>query len=203
MADETGLSIKELDELCALLLFAKIGWCESYDGGEDPKGRQIYLTDHRDGWERYNFKALDGRCYGYLVRTGGQHFPVVEPRSGWTIIFVAPQEGRGALCPVGFYLNATIESDYIPRPEYDYHPLFPPDVMGDEYQYCLSCDAKDAYQIKAMNRGSLYPRIPGDRFGTAPFRYGSKTGDRFSREYYRLGREIVDLGLRLEWPLRP
>lgn len=199
-----SISERELDEHCVNLLFAKIGWCENYDGGEDPKGNYGWLKDHCDGWERYNFKAVDGAwCYGYLIPSGGWNLPAVEPRSGWTIIFVAPLEGRGSLYPVGFYLNTTIESAYFDRPEYDTHPMFPLDAKGNKYGYCLSCEAKDAYQIRPMSRGSLYPRVPGDRFGTAPFRYGSKTGDRFSREYYRLGREIVDLGLRLEWPLRP
>lgn len=193
---------REIDELCSLMLFAKIGWCENYDGSEVPKGRQAYLNVHQDGWDRFNFKALgDGRCYGYLVPSGGENLPAVEPRSGWTIIFVAPLEGRGDLSPVGFYLNATIESGYVLRPEYNEDGDFPLDARHEDYLYCLSAEVSDAYLIRGMNRESSYPKIPGRHFGSAAFRYGSRDGDQFSREYYGIGRQIVELGRRLEWPL--
>lgn len=184
------------------MLFAKIGWCEHYEGNEVPKGRQAHLNLYQDGWERFNFKVMkDRRCYGYLVPAGGENLPAVDPRSGWTVIFVAPLEGRGDLRPVGFYLNAVIEEEYLPRPEYNEVEGFSLECRHDKYCYCLSTDVSDAHLIRAMNRETYYPKISGGHFGMASFRYGSNQGDQFSKDYYRIGRSIVELGLTLEWPL--
>jgi hypothetical protein len=191
-----------IDELASMMLFAKIGWCVEYKGAEAPKDRGGYTRAYQDGWEKFNFKTLpDGCCYGYLVPAGGASLPACDPRTGWSVIFVAPFEGSGELCPVGFYVNTKLESEYIVRPEYSDDPTFARDARNEQYCYCLTAHNSDVCLIQARNRDVHYPSLPAKHFSSAPFRYGSSEGDSISRMYHSLGKQILEVGLKIEWPV--
>ncbi|WP_419781216.1 DUF3883 domain-containing protein [Maridesulfovibrio sp.] len=51
------------------ILYINIGWMNSYKGpvaGDNTTGNHGYLQDHDHGHECFNFKPLNGYCYGYV-----------------------------------------------------------------------------------------------------------------------------------------
>ena len=70
------------------------------------------------------------------------------------MIFVATEDGRldGALLPVGWYEEATIEEHYEERPEKD---------LDQSYEYILTTGTERAYFIPEEKRSS-FPAIPSD-----------------------------------------
>ena len=92
---------------------------------------------------------------------------------GWLVIFVATEDGRrdGALLPVGWYEEATIEKHYTARPEKD---------LDQSYEYILTTGTKSAYLIPKEKRSS-FPTILTEHFKRC-FVYARSP---FHREHWR------------------
>lgn len=174
------------------IMFAKIGWSEDYTGGII-LGRASWIKKSRgDAHERFNFlPGPDGSFYGYIPPIG-QKFSTPQPddTSGWLVIFVAPLAGHGPLVPVGWYVNATIESETTERPEYTAGVAFDMDVKGDPYLYTIS--ANTARLIPAGVRHRI--RVPGTpRFGSSPILYAAGHGPKkaWRKTYLNLAKKII------------
>jgi hypothetical protein len=172
------------------ILFARIGWGEAYRG-EELAGNFREPNESGSWWERFNFKAsVNGLCYGYVPPMGYYHTP---PRPtnhhGWLVIFVATEDGRldGALLPVGWYEEATIENDYKKRPEKD---------LDQSYEYILTTGTKSAYLIPKEKRSS-FPTIPTEHFKRC-FVYARSP---VHREHWRIA--YADLAERISRPQTP
>jgi len=139
------------------ILIARIGWGDRYEG-EELVGNFSEPNESGSWWERFNFKpSVDAACYGYVPPMGSYQSPP-RPRNhhGWLVIFVATENGRrdGALLPVGWYEEATIEKDYKERPEKD---------LDQHYEYIFATGTKSAYLIPKEKRSS-FSTIPTEHF---------------------------------------
>jgi hypothetical protein len=156
------------------ILIARIGWGDLYQG-EELVGNFSEPNESGSWWERFNFKpSIDAACYGYVPPMGSYQSPP-RPRNhhGWLVIFVATEDGRGdgALLPVGWYEDATIEKDYKERPEKD---------LEQNYEYIFTTGTKSAYLIPKEKRSS-FPTIPTEHFKRC-FVYARAP---FHREHWR------------------
>ena len=124
------------------ILFAKIGWAERYDG-DSPDAN----TRDQSWCERHNFLEVATRCYGYITHANGKLPNPKGNRDNWVVIFVAPLKVHGPeIVPVGFYLKAKLESEYLQRPD----GLL--DCLGVENIYCVSTLAANAVLIPSDKR---------------------------------------------------
>ncbi|VTZ27693.1 conserved hypothetical protein [Methylocella tundrae] len=109
------------------VVFARIGWMEYYSGikNERPVGGGEYNVD-QIGSEAYNFFPMSGRLLGYFRGPGpdGQvnldrvdcNNPNNEYVDHALIIFVATQPHTGGQWIVGWYSDAKLFRESIPRP---------------------------------------------------------------------------------------
>lgn len=98
------------------IVFVRCGWAERYDGTEVPDGGGSYNTT-KLGHERFNFKAVGGRVYGYFqpqAASGGFNLARIDPTApgvhsidGVTVVFVATHPSEGGQRVVGWYRDAT------------------------------------------------------------------------------------------------
>jgi hypothetical protein len=135
------------------IMFAGIGWGDLYKGDEDLRGNFREPNESGSWYERFNFKSINNRCYGYIPPMGGAHAPPKpQNRDGWLVVFGAQQDGYGSLVPVGWYEDARFEESYTRRPETG---------LDEPYTYVVS--AEDAYRIPKEKRSS-FPAISTDHF---------------------------------------
>lgn len=101
------------------LVILRAGWMRDYAGedaqGHGPIGGGSY-NKHKLGHERFNFKDVGGRLYGYVEaqskRTGGLNLERIDPETEGDqlddvlVIFVATRPGGGQRI-VGWYTHAT------------------------------------------------------------------------------------------------
>ncbi|WP_295442729.1 hypothetical protein [uncultured Thiodictyon sp.] len=111
------------------IAIANVDYSQKYDG----ENMQGY------GYERYNFKrAPDGHFYGYVRYMGEGVAPRPVIREGWLVMFIARLTGPiQGLVPVGWYSNATFETEREDRPEYSIDGHFPLAPDGKRYSYCI------------------------------------------------------------------
>ena len=149
------------------IALVKTGWSDEYQGGP-VFGRYAHIAQFDEAHERYNFqKTEDGIYYGYLPPIGKKERPP-QPKiaEGWLLIFVSARKGNGPLTVVGWYEDATLHSEYSPRPEYTTEPDFETDVHGAKFGYCLS--AATAHLIPVADRTQT---ISGDHLKRSPILY--------------------------------
>lgn len=92
-------------------------WMAKYDGDRASfsAGGFRYAVEHGYGHEMFNFREIDGTCYGYVPPTGNlhleKHFNVdrhAEKLDGVTIVWTAPHPEQGGRAVVGVWKNATV-----------------------------------------------------------------------------------------------
>jgi len=109
--------------------------------------------------------------YADILAHGGIAWPEMVPE-GFGGYQSRPQPlGNGALLPVGWYEDATIEKDYKERPEKD---------LEQNYEYIFTTGTKSAYLIPKEKRSS-FPTIPTEHFKRC-FGYARAP---FHREHWR------------------
>jgi len=115
------------------IAMVKTGWCDQYDGTQDPVGEHGYLAGGNVGYERFNFVCFMGRYYA-AIPTGEHRVPRPQPREGWTVLFVA-RCPHGGIRPVGLYRNASFERSWQERPEYAHKMGMRPDSNRNPFKY--------------------------------------------------------------------
>lgn len=92
-------------------------WMAKYDGDRSSfsAGGFKYAKEHGYGHEMFNFREVDGACYGYVPPTGNlrleKHFKVAgdaEKIDGVTVVWTAPHPEQGGRAVVGVWKNATV-----------------------------------------------------------------------------------------------
>jgi len=173
------------------IAIAKTAWSDTYDG-EELQGRHRYLSQYRDGHEKFNFKVgPDGYYYGYLPPIGRRYQPPQPTdRHGWLVLFVAPLNGNGPLVPVGWYENASFETSWTPRKEYAAKRPLPRDVRGNKYTYTVR--ARKAHLIPPEQRSMIV--VPGaPHLRSTPIVYARGQGDAaaWRAAYARIALRVV------------
>ncbi len=108
-------------------LVCNTSWMRNYQGakGDKPYGGGAYVTKHGYGAERFNFKKVGQRLYGYARNRGEQinlarlGVPDKEYLDDVTIIWTAPRKGYGQVV-VGWYKNARVYRSPKASPWYHY-----------------------------------------------------------------------------------
>lgn len=92
-------------------------WMGKYDGDRASfsAGGFKYALEHGYGHEMFNYREIDGVCYGYVPPTGNlhleKHFKVArdaETLHGATVVWTAPHPEQGGRAVVGVWKNATV-----------------------------------------------------------------------------------------------
>jgi hypothetical protein len=92
-------------------------WMAKYDGDRASfsAGGFKYALEHGYGHEMFNYRDIDGTCYGYVPPTGNlhleKHFNVArdaETLNGATVVWTAPHPEQGGRAVVGVWKNATV-----------------------------------------------------------------------------------------------
>ncbi len=123
------------------ILFAKIGWAELYTGDNVDAH-----TSDKSWCERHNFLKVGTSCYGYITPANRRLPNPKGDRTNWLIVFVAPWKVDGPIVPVGFYLNAKLEPEYLKRPD------GLPDRLRKKNVYCVSTLETNAVLIPSDER---------------------------------------------------
>lgn len=85
-------------------------WMDQYDGDRASfsAGGFKYAKEHGYGHEMFNFRDIDGACYGYVPPTGNlhleKHFNVArdaEKLNGVTVVWTAPHPEQGGRACAG------------------------------------------------------------------------------------------------------
>lgn len=171
------------------IALVKTGWSDEYQGGP-VLGRYAHIAQYDEAHERYNFqRTSNGKYYGYLPPIGSKERPP-QPKvaEGWLLIFVSARKGNGPLTVVGWYEDATLHPEYLPRPEYSTEPDFETDVHGAKFGYCIS--APKAHLIPVADRTQT---ISGDHFKRSPVLYvkGNGRNETWRRDLAQLAEELV------------
>lgn len=162
------------------VMFARIGWMKFYDGPQpplDPKpiAGGKYTRDEL-GHEVYNFRVINGSCYGHF-EPPGRISPDINKKlslkrilpgfkgqqlAGVTVVFVARRPGGGQVV-VGWYRNATV---YRQR-----QPAEAPDL--EKYGFYCRAAAQDVVLLPPHERAW---EVPSDHtFGQSNVCYTTKT----------------------------
>jgi len=104
------------------VLWVKFGWSEFYRG--DPvDGNFGWLNEHRGtadegrGHEAFNFlPEADGSYRCYVPPQAEDHAPNNADKTGWTVICLSKNPDHRGIHIVGWYENATLIGDWLPRP---------------------------------------------------------------------------------------
>jgi len=92
-------------------------WMAKYDGDRASlsAGGFKYVAENGSGGEMFNFRNIDGTCYGYVPPTGNlhleKHFNVprqAERLEGATVVWTAPHPEQGGRAVVGVWRDATV-----------------------------------------------------------------------------------------------
>lgn len=100
-------------------------WMDRYDGDlfSLSAGGFKYAMEHGFGHEMFNFREIDGFCFGYVPPTGRLHlekyFNVsrdAEKLDGVTVVWTAPHPEQGGRAVVGVWYDATVyRADQEPK----------------------------------------------------------------------------------------
>ncbi len=94
-----------------------MAWMAKYDGDRASlnAGGFKYVAENGSGGEMFNFRKIDGTCYGYVPPTGNlhleKHFDVprqADRLEGATVVWTAPHPEQGGRAVVGVWRDATI-----------------------------------------------------------------------------------------------
>jgi hypothetical protein len=92
-------------------------WMAKYDGDRASlsAGGFKFAAEHGYGHEMYNFRKVDGRCYGYVPPTGTLHFEnhFAVPKNtdvleGVSVVWTAPHPEQGGRAVVGVWRDAKV-----------------------------------------------------------------------------------------------
>lgn len=147
------------------VMWVKFGWSDEYQGGP-VDGNYSWMTK-KDGeaHEAFNFfPSPDGSYCCYLPPHGKSNAsPSSNDPHGWLVICLAKRkEGKGVHV-VGWFKNATLNGQELPRPEYKAKKGFRLDNKGKPFCYDISapkcfmvpteCRTKP-FSHKSIGRGS-------------------------------------------------
>lgn len=154
------------------IVFINVGWMRYYQGQSkhDPiRGGHLWLKQHGEGHEAWNFKPSKGRCFGYVP--GFRNIAIrnfvgatAASATGITVVWVAKHPELRRHVIVGYYENATILHDIRSGPW---------TMDGDRVDYQIVVDAADAHLVDREQRTYPPPRGPAIRFGRSPIYYGN------------------------------
>jgi hypothetical protein len=170
------------------IAFVKTGWSDYYRGGP-VVGRHNHIKEYDEAHECLNFLASsNGSMYAYIPPIG-EEFRPPQPKisTGWLVVFVAAKNGSGPLTIVGWYQNATFNSEYEKRSQ-NAGEIVPARPNGEEYRYCLK--AHDAHLIPPEDREI---KISGAHFRRAPIIYvrGNNKDDEWRSEFAALALKLI------------
>jgi hypothetical protein len=92
-------------------------WMNKYNGDRESlrAGGFKFAAEHGYGHEMYNFRIIDGYCYGYVPPTGNLHFEEhfdvptkTKKLEGVTIVWTAPHPEQGGRAVVGVWRDAIV-----------------------------------------------------------------------------------------------
>lgn len=148
------------------VLWVKTGWSDYYRGGP-VDGAFAWLENQRGGakegrgHEAFNFMpGPDGTYYGYTPPNPGDAVPSSKSPGGWTVIFLAKQHKKTGIHVVGWYEDATLHGEYLPRspaaaaagePDFGYTItsrsawFVPPEQRNDPFSHISVGQAKYSY----------------------------------------------------------
>lgn len=156
------------------VLFARVGYMKMYAGPQPGDLKPVgggEFNENDLGNEAFNFKNIDGWCYGYCrppLRANDSASTVelgrIDPTAaaldqvgGVTVIFFSKMPGKPQAVVVGWYRNATVFREYqqVPRRVA---------VQRRSFPFNLRCEAKDAVLLDEDQRFILY-RTDGSKQG--------------------------------------
>ena len=148
------------------VMWVKFGWSDYYRGGP-VDGNFGWLTESGgEGHEAFNFlPGPDGRYYCY-VPPHGQHaaLPYSSEPDGWTVICLAKLPKKRGVHVVGWYENATLMGDWVPRPEYDAGVGFRLDNKGVTFSYSIKSDDAHFVPPEARTEPFSHPSVKQAKF---------------------------------------
>jgi hypothetical protein len=132
------------------------------DQGDPPSGGGSFIDSEGFGYEMFNFKAFNGRYYGWVQVTGGITLERLgadkgaESLTNVTVVFVAPWHGRNPYVICGWYRNATVYR--LPH-----EPLSGSNRVhrGESIGYNLEAPEKGSKLIQGDDRAFEVPRGRG------------------------------------------
>ena len=136
------------------IFFANLTWMERYDGLESfERSGMSWVRTHKDAGEKFNFKDVDGRCYGFvesknkkinITRISDHYGCKIEGpddnryiNNVLIVFFSNKQDGKSKI--VGFYENATVYENVQTN-------------ALTNSQYYFTCYSKDALLIPEEDR---------------------------------------------------
>lgn len=149
------------------VMWVKFGWSEYYRGGPVDGNFRWLNEGDGEGHEAFNFMpGPDGVYYCYVPPHGrSSASPSSSDPHGWTVICLAKFPSQKGVHVVGWYEDATLIGEQVPRPEYKAGVGFRRDVQGGKFSYAIKADK--AFFVS-----------PEDR--TAPFSHPSVKQAKFS-----------------------
>lgn len=160
------------------VLFSRISWMTWYNGSSEdqPKGQMAFVKERRGKvWERFNFKPIKGRLFGYVAPSGGApyQFARLDPNAdgadhvdGVLLVFMAqrPAALGGGQVVVGWYRNARLYPTWLPGRS---DPKF---RNRKNWGYCCECAVRDGVLLQTGLRQWKIPHGRGG-MGQAKIRY--------------------------------
>ena len=124
------------------VMWVKFGWSEYYRGGPVDGNFRWLNEGDGEGHEAFNFMpGPDGAYYCYVPPHGpSSASPSSDDPDGWTVICLAKFPSQKGVHVVGWYENATLMGEQVPRPEYNAGIGFRRDVQGTEFSYAIKSD---------------------------------------------------------------
>lgn len=149
------------------VMWVKFGWSDYYRGGAVDGNFEWLKNADREGHEAFNFMpGPDGAYYCYVPPHGpSSASPWRDDPHGWTVICLAKFPSQKGVHVVGWYEDATLIGEQVPRPEYKAGIGFRRDLQDAEFTYAIR--ANNAFFVR-----------PEDR--TAPFSHPSVKQAKFS-----------------------
>lgn len=148
------------------VLFARVGYMKKYEGPQPgdlkPIGGGSYNKTEL-GNEAFNFKDIDGVCYGYFQPTVKKNFAhstitlerIVRGSAGQakvdevTVVFFSTHPTKREALVVGWYRNATVYHAYQPA-------IGRAASERKNFRFNLRCASKDAVLLDEEDRFVLY-----------------------------------------------
>lgn len=144
------------------LLVLRVGYMERYDGPNSIVNGGDYVTEHKDGFETYNFKPSRGKCYGYAssINNAGIDLTYLDKSKQWEggdklagvdVVFIATRPRVGQVV-VGWYRNATVfHKKYFSR------KVAKGGGADGEITYLCFTNAEDAHLLPESERNFKVP----------------------------------------------
>jgi len=148
------------------VMWVKFGWSEYYRGGPVDGNFRWLNEGDGEGHEAFNFMpGPDGGYYCYVPPHGrASASPSSDEPHGWTVICLAKFPSQKGVHVVGWYQNATLMGEQVPRPEYEAGIGFRLDVQGAEFSYSIKSDTAFFVPPEARTAPFSHPSVKQAKF---------------------------------------